>query len=146
MSELPDFIDIIDILKGAVQAGASDIHLCAGLPPSMRIRGDIKATNERVISKHECREIILGLLTEAQLSRLERDLELDFGLQVAGTGRFRGNAHFSRGAMEATFRHIPEGIPSITDLGHRQSIVQLCDLERGLILVTGMTGSTVTPR
>jgi len=144
MSELPDIIDIIDILKGAVQAGASDIHLCAGLPPSMRLRGDIKSCHERAVSRQECREIILGLLTESQRTRLERDLELDFGLQVAGTGRFRGNAHFSRGALEATFRYIPEGIPLITDLGHRPSIVQLCDLDRGLILVTGMTGSGKT--
>ena len=141
MSELPE---IIEILRGAVQAGASDIHLCAGLPPSMRLRGDIKPCHASVISRQECREIILGLLTESQRTRLERDLELDFGLQVEGTGRFRGNAHFSRGALEAAFRFIPEGIPSITDLGHRASIVQLCDLPRGLILVTGMTGSGKT--
>ncbi len=141
MEELPD---IIDLLKSAVEAGASDVHLCAGLPPSMRLRGDIKPCHPAVLSRQQCREVILGLLTESQRTRLERDLELDFGLQVEGTGRFRGNAHFSRGALEATFRHIPEEIPSITSLGHRPSIIQLCDLNRGLVLVTGMTGSGKT--
>ena len=141
MSDLPD---IVDLLRGAVASGASDVHLCAGLPPAMRLRGEIKSCHERILSRQECREIILGILTEAQRARLERDLELDFGLQVGDTGRFRGNAHFSRGALEATFRHIPEEIPSILKLGHRSSVVQLCDLTRGLILVTGMTGSGKT--
>jgi twitching motility protein PilT len=71
-------------------------------------------------------------------------MELDFGLQVEGLGRFRGNAHFSRGALEATFRLIPEGIPSLMELGHRPSIMKLCELSQGLVLVTGMTGSGKT--
>ncbi len=141
MSDLPD---IVDVLKDAVEAGASDIHLCAGLAPAMRLRGDITPCHQRVLSRQECREIILGILTETQRARLEKDLELDFGLQVDGAGRFRGNAHFSRGALEATFRFIPEGIPSILELGHRPSIIQLCDLTEGLVLVTGMTGSGKT--
>jgi twitching motility protein PilT len=141
MKELPD---IIDILREAVRNGASDVHLCAGLAPSMRLRGDIRPCLGRVISNHECREIILGILTESQRTRLERDLELDFGLQVEGTGRFRGNAHFSRGALEAVFRLIPEEIPSLMELGHRHSIMQLCKRTAGLILVTGMTGSGKT--
>jgi twitching motility protein PilT len=97
-----------------------------------------------VITRQECREIIFGVLTETQRTRLERDLELDFGLQVAGTGRFRGNAHFSRGALEAVFRHVPDVIPSVMELGHRPSIMQLCNRTDGLILVTGMTGSGKT--
>jgi twitching motility protein PilT len=141
VSSIPE---IIDVLKEAVAAGASDVHLCAGLAPSMRLLGDIKPCHERILSKTECREIILGLLTESQRTRLENDLELDFGLQVDGLGRFRGNAHFSRGALEATFRLIPEGTPSIMELGHRPSILKLCELSQGLVLVTGMTGSGKT--
>jgi twitching motility protein PilT len=141
MSELPD---IIDILKEAVRAGASDVHLCAGLPPSMRLHGEIHPCGARAPSRQECREMILGILTESQRSRLEQELELDFGFQVAGLGRFRGNAHFSRGALEGAFRHIPDEIPSIDRIGHRPSIRQLTELSRGLILVTGMTGSGKT--
>jgi twitching motility protein PilT len=141
MSELPD---VVELLKDAVAAGASDVHLCAGLPPSIRMKGAILPFHERVLTRQECREVILSILTEAQRARLERELELDFGLQVAGVGRFRGNAHFSRGALEAALRFIPEEIPSLDQLGHRPSITQLCELTRGLVLVTGMTGSGKT--
>lgn len=141
MAELPD---VVELLKAAVAAGASDVHLCAGLAPSIRIKGDIHPFLDRVLTRQECREVILSILTESQRARLERELELDFGLQVAGVGRFRGNAHFSRGALEAALRFIPETIPSMDQLGHRPSITQLCELTRGLVLVTGMTGSGKT--
>jgi len=141
MSDLPD---IVDLLKASVEQGASDMHLCSGIAPAMRIRGDIRHFQSRIISRQECREMIMGILTESQRSRLERDLELDFALQVQGVGRFRGNAHFSKGSLEATFRHIPEGIPTVMELGHRPSIMQLCDRREGLVLVTGMTGSGKT--
>lgn len=140
-SEIPD---VVDLLRDAVQAGASDIHLCGGLRPSMRVRGEIVPCSNRMLNRQECRELILGILTDSQRARLERDLELDFGLQVEGCGRFRGNAHYSRGALEAAFRHIPEGIPEILELGHRTSVVGLCEMPRGLVLVTGMTGSGKT--
>jgi twitching motility protein PilT len=136
--------DVVDLLREAVSAGASDIHLCSDRTPTMRIRGEIFSCSDRVLSRQECREIILGILTDSQRARLERDLELDFGLQVAGTGRFRGNAHFSRGSLEAAFRHIPEGIPDIASLGHRPTVEGLCDRDQGLVLVTGMTGSGKT--
>jgi len=141
MDDLPD---ILDLLRLAVAEGASDVHLCAGLVPFMRLRGEMKPCHPRVFSRLECREMILGLLTETQRARLERDLELDFGLQVEGIGRFRGNAHFSRGALEAALRYIPVEIPTVEQLGHRPAVAKLCDLTRGLVLVTGMTGSGKT--
>lgn len=140
-NEMPD---VVDLLRGAVEAGASDVHLCSDCAPSMRVRGDIFSCRDRPLSRQECRDMILGILTDSQRARLERDLELDFGLQVSGTGRFRGNAHYSRGALEAAFRHIPEGIPDLAELGHRPSVEGLCDLDKGLVLVTGMTGSGKT--
>lgn len=143
-ADSPGIPDVVDLLRDSVRAGASDIHLCGDLRPSMRVRGEILPCSERIVSRQECRELILGVLTDSQRARLERDLELDFGLQVDGTGRFRGNAHYSRGALEAAFRHIPEGIPRIMELGHRPKVAGLCDLTRGLVLVTGMTGSGKT--
>jgi len=143
-SETSGIPDVVDLLRDAVRAGASDVHLCGGISPSMRVRGEIVPCSDRILNRRECRELILGILTDSQRARLERDLELDFGLNVEGTGRFRGNAHYSRGALEAAFRHIPEGIPQIMDLGHRPSVVGLCEMPRGLVLVTGMTGSGKT--
>jgi twitching motility protein PilT len=143
-NEVNDLPDLVDLLRAAVSSGASDVHLCSDLPPSMRVRGEIFPCSQRIIGRQECREMILGILTDSQRSRLERDLELDFGLQISGTGRFRGNAHFSRSALEAAFRYIPEGIPELSQLGHRPSVSSLCDLDKGLVLVTGMTGSGKT--
>ena len=85
--------------------------------------------------------MILGVLTESQRARLEQEWELDFALQVEGVGRFRGNAHYCRGALEATFRYIPHHIPELSELGHGAAVHQICELQRGLVLVTGMTGS-----
>jgi twitching motility protein PilT len=85
--------------------------------------------------------MMLGVLTESQRSRLEQDWELDFALQVETVGRFRGNAHYCRGALEGAFRYIPHQIPDLSTLGHRPSIYNICELQRGLVLVTGVTGS-----
>ena len=141
MSDVPD---VLELLGAAVAAGASDIHLCGGLAPSMRLRGKISPCFPGILTRQECREMILGILTDTQRARLEDELELDFGLQIAGVGRFRGNAHFSRGGLEAAFRFIPEGIPNLEDVGHKPAVTHLCGISRGLVLVTGMTGSGKT--
>src|SRR5450755_4104379 len=95
----------------------------------------------KVFNTEECRELIYSIFTESQRARFEETWELDFALMVKGLGRFRSNAHYSRGAVEATFRHIPDAIPSIDDLGLPPVVKQLCALEQGLVLVTGITGS-----
>ncbi len=133
--------DLVDLLSRTVASGASDLHLSADAPPMVRINGRLVALEDRAVTVAFCRELISGILTETQRARLEEEWELDFAVQVEGTGRFRGNAHYSRGALEAAFRHIPNVIPELGQLGHRQSIFDLCNLQRGLLLVTGTTGS-----
>ena len=133
--------DLIDLLSRTVAVGASDLHLCADAPPMVRINGSLAALETRAATVQACRELITGVLTEPQRARLEEEWELDFALQIDGVGRFRGNAHFSRGALEAAFRYIPHQIPELSQLGHRQTIFDLCTRQRGLVLVTGMTGS-----
>jgi len=81
-------------------------------------------------------ELIYSIFTENQRARFEETWELDFALMVKGLGRFRSNAHYSRGTVEATFRHIPDTIPSIDDLGLPPVVKRLCALEQGLVLVT----------
>lgn len=134
-------IDLIQLLSGTVSQGASDLHLTADAPPLIRLNGELVPLMENALGAEPCREVIFGVLTETQRSRLEQDWELDFALQVDEVGRFRGNAHYSRGALEAAFRYIPHEIPDLADLGHRPSIFPICDLQRGLVLVTGVTGS-----
>jgi twitching motility protein PilT len=133
--------DLVELLTIAVQQGASDLHLTVDAPPLLRINGDLTPLNGTAIALDRCRDMVLGVLTESQRSRLEQEWELDFALQVEGVGRFRGNAHYCRGALEAAFRHIPHHIPELAELGHSAAIYQICELQRGLVLVTGVTGS-----
>jgi len=133
--------DLVELLSATIQAGGSDLHLSTDIPPMARINGSLAPLSERALTSDYCRQLVLGAINEEQRARLEEHWELDFALQIAGLGRFRANAHYSRGALEAAFRYIPENIPELEYLGHRPAVQQLCGLERGLILVTGITGS-----
>ena len=137
-------IDIIQFLALTVERGGSDLHLCANSQPMMRLHGNLVPLSDTIFSAEICRELIYSIFTENQRARFEETLELDFALMVEKLGRFRANAHYSRGVVEATFRHIPEVIPSIDNLGLPSIVKQLCSLEQGLILVTGITGSGKT--
>jgi twitching motility protein PilT len=136
--------DIIEYLQLAVERGASDLHLCANSQVMIRLHGDLVPVTEEILTTEMCREIIYSIFTENQRARFEETWELDFALMVKGLGRFRSNAHYSRGAVEAVFRHIPDNIPSIDNLGLPPIVKQLCTLEQGLVLVTGITGSGKT--
>jgi twitching motility protein PilT len=141
---MADIPDIIDLLALTVERGASDLHLCAGSQPMMRLHGELIPVSDEILDAETCRELIYSIFTENQRARFEETWELDFAVMVKGLGRFRSNAHYSRGAVEATFRHIPDTVPSIDDLGLPPVVKQLCALEQGLILVTGITGSGKT--
>jgi twitching motility protein PilT len=141
---MPDEPDIIEYLQLAVERGASDLHLCANSQVMIRLHGDIIPVTEQVLDTETVRELVYSIFTENQRARFEETWELDFALMVKGLGRFRSNAHYSRGAVEAVFRHIPDHIPSIDTLGLPPIIKQLCTLEQGLVLVTGITGSGKT--
>ncbi len=134
-------LDLVQLLTVAVERGASDLHLTVDAPPLLRINGELTPLDGTPMDLDSCRDMVLGILTEHQRSRLEQEWELDFALQVEGAGRFRGNAHYCRGALEAAFRHIPHQIPELAVLGHSAAVEQICQLQRGLVLVTGMTGS-----
>jgi len=138
---MTDTYDLVELLTRAVGLGASDLHICADAPPMVRVDGALVAVEDRAVTVKASREMILSVLTEAQCARLEEEWELDFALQVEGVGRFRGNAHYCRGVLEAAFRYIPHTIPQLSSLGHRQSLFDICNLQRGLVLVTGITGS-----
>jgi twitching motility protein PilT len=137
-------IDIIEFLALTVERGGTDLHICANSQPMIRLHGDLVPASDQVLSADMCRELIYSIFTENQRARFEETWELDFAVVVNGLGRFRSNAYYSRGAVEATFRHIPDVIPALADLGLPPIVKQLCALEQGLILVTGITGSGKT--
>ncbi len=137
-------IDITQLLQLTVERGASDLHICANSPPMIRVHGSLIPLLETVLDVETCREMIFSIFTENQRARFEETWELDFALMVNHLGRFRSNAHYSRGTVEAAFRYIPNIIPSMDSLGLPGIIRKLCNLEQGLVLVTGITGSGKT--
>lgn len=141
MNQQENPFDLVELLAATIEAKGSDLHLSVDVPPMARIHGSLVPLSEQLLTVDFCRQLVMGAINEEQRARLEEHWELDFALQIAGLGRFRANAHYSRGALEAAFRHIPERIPELEELGHRPAVQQLCELERGLILVTGITGS-----
>lgn len=136
--------EIIDYLRQTTELGGSDLHLTVNAPPATRVNGSIQALGESPLSAAEVRELILATMNESQRSVLESDWELDYAVEAKGIGRFRGNVHFCRRNLEAVYRFIPEEIPDLSTLGHYPIVEKLCHLQRGLILVTGITGSGKT--
>ena len=135
-------IEYSEILLEVVARHASDLHLTAGVPPTLRQRGKLIALDGYpVLTPEDTREFIYSILTTEQRRRLENDLQLDFAYVVPGRARFRVNAYFQRGAVAAAFRLIPSEITPIDDLGLPAIVHELARRPRGIVLVTGPTGS-----
>ena len=135
---------IVDYLTQTCNQGGSDLHITAGAPPACRINGLLTPLEDHDIDPDEAKELVLGVITESQRSRLEENLELDFSVSVKDVGRFRANAHYASGTIEGAFRYIPTEIPTLETLGHSQTVSELCNLQQGLVLVTGVTGAGKT--
>ena len=138
-------IEFSEILLEVVGRRASDLHLTAGAPPTLRERGALVAINGYgPLTPDDTREFIYSILSTEQRRRLETDLQLDFAYLVPGKARFRVNAFFQRGALAAAFRLIPHQMVAIDDLGLPPIVHTLTRRPRGLVLVTGPTGSGKT--
>src|SRR3954470_13625946 len=135
-------IHINELLQRVVELGGSDLHMTAGIHPSVRVHGDIKPLTEfDVLNGSEIRRMIYAILTQKQREKFENDLELDTSHSVPGVGRFRVNVFLQRDAMGAVMRAIPYEIVPLQQLGLPASVAQFSQLPRGLVLVTGPTGS-----
>ncbi len=133
--------DLADILLETVRRDASDLHMTVGAPPMLRIRGALEPIGEEPLSATETREIVYSVLTTDQRQKLETDWQIDFAYTLPGQARFRVNAYFQKGALGAAFRQIPSTIRSLEALGVPEIVNSFCEKPRGLILVTGPTGS-----
>lgn len=133
--------DLLDYLAAVRDSGGSDLHLSAGAPPTMRVNGQLRRMDAPPLEAGVCRDFVLSVLTDAQRARLEQNWELDFSLKIKDIGRFRGNAFFSRGNLEASFRYVPPEVPDLESLGHARAVRDFCFAKQGLILVTGMAGT-----
>ena len=130
-----------DYLLDAASMGASDLHITAGLPPMVRISGKVEPLDYPTLTTNATRDLIYDLLSNDQRQRLENEWELDFSYALPRSARFRVNVYFQRGAIGAAFRTIPSEIKSISELGLPKAVEDLTEKPRGLVLVTGPTGS-----
>jgi twitching motility protein PilT len=135
-------IDFADIITKVVQRGASDLHITAGAPPTVREKGKlIPLPGYPTLTTNQTRAIVYGILNNSQRQRLEENLQLDFAYSVPRMARFRINCYFQRGTLAAAFRLIPSDIKTIEQLGLPKTLHEFVAKPRGLVLVTGPTGS-----
>ncbi|MFN8122869.1 MAG: type IV pilus twitching motility protein PilT [Thermoleophilia bacterium] len=134
-------IDFAELVTTVLTSGASDLHLSVGAPPVMRRSGELVPIGSHVLTAQDTRDLVYGILTQDQRQRLETNLEIDFSYQVPNRARFRVNAYFQRAAMGAAFRVVPTELKSLDELKLPESIRTWTTRPRGLVLVTGPTGS-----
>lgn len=135
-------MSIVELLKMAHRNKASDVHITVGVPPVFRVNGKlIHIDNVEKLMPDDTEKIVRELLTEKQMKILEEKGEIDFSYAISGIGRFRVNVYSQRGSYSVAIRPIPLDIPSHRELGLPDILIQLSERKRGLILVTGPTGS-----
>ena len=132
---------IDDLFRLMVEQKASDLHITSGAPPYLRVHGGMSPLNYRQLTSQDVQGLIFEILSEKQKKSFVEKWELDFAYYLEGVGRFRCNIYMQRKGLGAVFRTIPEKIKTAQELNLPQSIIELTDCERGLILVTGPTGS-----
>jgi twitching motility protein PilT len=132
---------IDELLNLVVQTKASDLHIAVGLPPVLRVDGELKQAPYEAFTPNVSQRMVYDILTDEQIQKFESTYELDFSYALGRTSRFRVNVFRDKGTVASAFRVIPTKIPTLTDLGLPPVIEKLTHLKRGLILVTGPTGS-----
>jgi twitching motility protein PilT len=134
-------VHLDELLRLVVEKRGSDLHLASGVPPVMRIDGQLYATNYEPLSDFEVQRMVYAILMDEQIRVFETDYELDCSYQLRGVSRFRVNVYRDRGAVAGAFRVIPSKIPTVRELGLPLVLEDLTRRPRGLVLVTGPTGS-----
>lgn len=140
-TQAPTSLSIQGFLELVVQKGATDLHVTADSPPMMRLHGELVALPFPMLTSTDTKNLCYSLLTDAQRHRFEEQAELDFSFGIRGISRFRGNLFLQRGTVGGAFRLIPYEIRDLTELGLPPVAADLTKIPRGLVLVTGPTGS-----
>src|SRR5210317_643041 len=123
------------------EQGASDLHLAAGQPPALRVRGEIERVKFKVLDSDDLRGMLYEIAPEQKIKMFEESGDIDFGYEIPGLARYRANFFMQRNGVGAVFREIPSAIMTADQLGLPEVVSKLATLPRGLVLVTGPTGS-----
>jgi twitching motility protein PilT len=134
-------VTLSDLLKKMLEMQGSDLHITTNSPPQVRVHGKLVPLDLAPLTPAETKQLAYSVMTDAQKHRFEEDLELDFSFGLKGLARFRANCFNQRGACGSVYRVIPFEIKNFDQLGLPAVVSRLCDRPRGLILVTGPTGS-----
>ncbi len=134
-------LDIKYLVRALIKYNASDLHLKVGRPPLYRINGKLIPAKMPDLGKSHVESIILGVLSDKQIVELEKNRQVDLSFRVQDYGRFRCNVFYQRGTLSAAIRMVPLSVPNIDDLGVPAVLKELAQRPRGLLLVTGATGS-----
>src|SRR5947208_15317333 len=132
---------LLELLTKTVEMNGSDLHIATAATTQVRVHGHLQRLPGTEMTPAETKHLVYSVLTDSQKKRFEESLELDFSFGIKGLARFRGNVFNQRGAVGAVFRMIPYEIRSFDSLGLPPVVAKLCEKPRGLILVTGPTGS-----
>ena len=134
-------MDISELLAFSVKNTASDLHLSSGLPPMLRVHGDIRRINLPAMEHKDVHSLVYDIMSDAQRKIFEENLEVDFSFEIPNLARFRVNAFNQERGAAAVFRTIPSRVLSLEDLATPKIFAELALKPRGLVLVTGPTGS-----
>lgn len=134
-------LTMTDLLKTVVENGCSDLHVLSDTEPRLRIDGELESLDIPALNAEQVKTLCYSILNNAQKKEFEEHNELDFAILLPNIGRFRANYYMERKRMAAAFRIIPEDIPSLEDLKQPQVLYEFAKMEKGLLLVTGPTGS-----
>ena len=138
----PSPVNLRSLLEEMIERDASDLHITAGDKPKLRIDGDIQNANvETVLSPKDTMQLAYSILTENQKKRFETEDELDFSFGIQNVARFRGNCFKQRGCVSLVIRQIPFNVRTFEELGLPAAVARMAEKPRGLVLVTGPTGS-----
>ncbi len=129
------------LLRTLVELGGSDLHVSAGAPPAFRVNGALQRTRHGPLDPDDVQDLLYEALSEDEIAALEETRDLDFGYGLEGVARFRGNVYWHRKGLAATFRCIPSSVPTLEALGFPPVLARLALLQKGLVVVTGPTGS-----
>ena len=134
-------MEISELLAFSVKNKASDLHLSAGLPPMIRVHGDVRRINVPALEHRQVHGMVYDIMNDGQRKHYEENLECDFSFEIPNLARFRVNAFVQQRGAAAVMRTIPSKVLSLEDLKAPKSFADICDQPRGLVLVTGPTGS-----